>query len=185
MFNFLNANKANTKFMVSSSLMAAVLCIFSPITIVIPFSPVPLSLATFFVYLLSAVLSMGTAVSGVSIYILIGMIGLPVFSGFTGGFQKVLGPTGGYLLGYILCALIVGYLTDKFENKYYMYVVGMIIGTLACYFVGTIWLAFVTNTNFIKALYAGVIPFVFLDILKIVLASVVGFKMRKRLGRLC
>ena len=61
------------------------------------------------------------------IFLLLGMVGLPVFSGFSGGLAKLAGPTGGYLIGFIFTALVTGFFINKF-NKIYMYVIGMILG---------------------------------------------------------
>ena len=94
------------KDMTLTAVMAALICIAGPLTIAA--GPVPLSLATFAVMLAGTVLGKkwGTAAAG--LYLLIGIIGIPVFSGFSGGFQKLAGVTGGYLVGYLPCAFLAG-----------------------------------------------------------------------------
>ena len=92
--------------MALTGMMAALLCVAGPLSL--PVGPVPLSLATFAVYLAGAVLGWKRGTAAVALYLLIGLCGLPVFSGFSGGFQKLAGVTGGYLVGYLFCALITG-----------------------------------------------------------------------------
>lgn len=161
------------------ALMAAILCVVAPIIIPLPFSPIPLSLATFIIYLLSVVIGAKKAVIAVIIYIIIGAVGVPVFSGYGAGLQKIVGPTGGYMLGYIACALASGYFADKFESKIYMYAIGMVLGTAICYTLGTLWMSYSTGMKFVEALFAGVIPFLIGDVIKIVVATIVGYKIRR------
>ena len=98
--------------MVQIALFSGILCIVAPFTIPVPMSPVPLSLATFVVYLAGALLGAKQGTAGVLVYLLLGAVGLPVFSGFSGGIGVLFGPTGGYLMGYLLCAAIVGWLAN-------------------------------------------------------------------------
>ena len=106
---------------------------------------------------------------------------MPVFSGFSGGLTKLAGPTGGYLIGFIFCAVFTGLFTEKFEDRIYMYPVGMIIGTIICYGFGTAWLAFQMKLGFVQALFMGVIPYLIGDVLKIVVSTVLGYTLRSRL----
>ena len=94
------------KDMTLTAVMAALVCIAGPLTV--PAGPIPLSLATFAVYLAGAVLGKKRGTLSVALYLLIGIIGVPVFSGFSGGFQKLAGVTGGYLAGYLPCAFLSG-----------------------------------------------------------------------------
>ena len=91
--------KIKTKDLTLTAVMAAIICIAGPLTVAV--GPIPLSLATFAIYLAGAVLGPKRGTAAVALYLLIGMIGVPVFSGFTGGFQKLAGVTGWYLIGYL------------------------------------------------------------------------------------
>ena len=102
------ATAERTKTMVMISLMAAVICILGPLSLAIPISPVPISLTNLAVYFTIYVLGTKKGTISYLIYLLIGLIGIPVFSGFTGGPAKLLGPTGGYLIGFIFMALLSG-----------------------------------------------------------------------------
>ena len=105
--------KNKTKEITLIALMAAVMCILGPISLAIPISPVPISLGTLAIYLASYLLGMKRGTISCLIYLLIGIVGLPVFTGFTGGIGKVMGPTGGYMIGYIFLVLCTGLASDK------------------------------------------------------------------------
>jgi biotin transport system substrate-specific component len=169
--------------MVFTALFAAVICVVSPFIIILPFSPVPLSLATFVIYIAAASMNWKTGTLAVVLYLLIGMVGLPVFSGFTGGIQKLVGPTGGFLIGYIPCALVIGLVIDRFEKKKWLYPVSMVLGTAALYTCGTIWIMVSLKYTLAAALMACVIPFLIGDAAKIILASVVAPLLRKVLKK--
>ena len=98
-----------TKTMVIIGVMAAVTCILGPLSLAIPVSPVPISLTNLAVYFAVYVLGMKKGTISYLIYLLIGLIGLPVFSAFTGGPAKLFGPTGGYLIGFAFMAAICGF----------------------------------------------------------------------------
>lgn len=170
-----------TKNMVTIALMTAVTCIAAPFSIPLPFTPVPISLTNLVIYISCCILGAKKGTISFLLYLLIGLIGVPVFSGFTGGLTKLAGPTGGYLIGFIFCALFTGIFAEKFEDKLYMYPVGMIGGTAICYAFGTLWLAFQMNLTFVQALFMGVIPYLLGDTLKIVVSTFLGYKFRSRL----
>ena len=98
--------KIRTKQMVLIALMTAVTCVLGPLSIPLPFSPVPISLTNFAIFLAIFVLGMKSGTISFIIYLLLGAIGVPVFSSFRGGLQVLAGPTGGYLIGFIFLALI-------------------------------------------------------------------------------
>jgi biotin transport system substrate-specific component len=162
-------------------LMTAVLCIMGPMSLVIPISPVPISLTNFAICLAVILLGMKRGTIVTLVYLFIGFVGVPVFSAFTAGPGKLIGPTGGYLIGFIFLALIAGYAGDRFPGKIGWTVLGMIVGTLVLYGLGTAWLAYSAGMTFSQALFAGVIPFIPGDAIKIGLAIMIGFPVKKRL----
>lgn len=173
----------NTKHLTLIGLMAAVSCILGPWSLAIPISPVPISLGTFAVFLTVYILGMKMGTISIAIYILLGSVGLPVFTGFSGGIGKVLGPTGGYIIGYLFMALIIGFFADKWKTNYAFIVLGMLLGTAVLYLFGTVWLAKQGGMSFGAALGAGVIPFIPGDLVKMVLAVLVGTQVKKRLWK--
>ena len=166
------------------ALMAAILCITGPF--VIPFGMVPMSLTNMVIYLTIILLDKKKATVSVAIYLLVGFIGLPVFAGFTGGAGKLLGPTGGYLIGYLVLGWIAGTILEVFDEEKsvgklkFRQMMALVVGTLGLYLVGTVWLMIQSNLSFASALTIGVLPFVVFDIMKIVAAVVLGNSIKKR-----
>lgn len=164
-----------------SGLMAAVFCLLGPLSLNIPISPVPVSLGMLAIYFVTSVLGMKLGTLSVLAYILLGLAGLPVFTGFTGGAGKLLGPTGGYIIGYIFMALICGFFVDKWGHRLLPEILGMVLGTAVCYLFGTVWLAYQASYTFFQALAAGVLPYIPVDAAKLAIALVVGRQVRARL----
>ena len=158
-------------------LAAAVLCVLAPVSV--PIGPVPISLATFGLYVVSASFGKFKAPIAVLVYIAVGAVGLPVFSGFTGGVAKLIGATGGYIIGYIPCAFLVGLMVDKWEKNFIIYPISMVLGTLVFYTLGTLWYMYVTKSTFVSALTVCVVPFLIFDAVKIIVASIASFSVRK------
>lgn len=174
-------NKITVSEMALIAVMAAVTCIMGPLSIPIPFSLVPISLTNLAVYLAIYVLGCRRGTLSYLVYLLLGLVGMPVFSGFTGGIGKLFGPTGGYLLGFIFMALICGWAIDHFSCKLVPSFAGMLLGTVVCYAFGTAWLAYQAGLTFVAALAAGVLPFIPGDLAKMVIAAVLGPQIRRRL----
>ncbi len=167
-----------TKQMVLIGMMTALTCILGPFSIPIPVSPVPISFTNLVIYLSVYVLGMKHGTVSCVVYLLLGLVGLPVFSGFSGGVGKIAGPTGGYLIGFLFLALIAGFFIEYFQGKLIFAVIGLIMGTAVCYLFGTIWLSAQMGLDFIAGLGVGVIPYLPGDAIKIVIACVVGPKLR-------
>ena len=169
--------KIRTKQMVLIALMTAVTCVLGPLSIPLPFSPVPISLTKFAIFLAIFVLGMKSGTISFIIYLLLGAVGVPVFSSFRGGFQVLAGPTGGYLIGFIFLALIMGFALEHFDRKLVPTIIGMIIGMAVCYAFGTVWLAKLLSLSFKEGLMMGVIPYLPGDAAKIIIAAIVGPKL--------
>lgn len=169
--------KIKTKQMVLIALMTAVTCVLGPLSIPLPFSPVPISLTNFAIFLAIFVLRMKNGTISFIIYLLLGAVGVPVFSSFRGGLQVLAGPTGGYLIGFIFLALIMGFALDHFDRKLVPTIIGMIIGMAVCYAFGTVWLAKLLSLSFKEGLMMGVIPYLAGDVAKIIIAAIVGPKL--------
>ena len=167
------------KDMTLTAVMAALICIAGPLTIAA--GPVPLSLATFAVMLAGTVLGKkwGTAAAG--LYLLIGIIGIPVFSGFSGGFQKLAGVTGGYLAGYLPCAFFTGLGAERAEREGRKWILPamMVLGTAVLYTVGTAWFMIQTGNGLGAALGLCVLPFLPGDAAKIAAVTVIAPAVKK------
>ena len=160
------------RMMVVTAVMTAVICVLSPLSV--PVGPVPISLATFAILLAVYLLGWKYGTIAVGLYLLIGLAGVPVFAGFQAGAARLVGPTGGYLIGYLPMALISGFFVSRFRGNLFLPVVGMVLETIVLYALGTAWMASQLEMTFSKALAAGVIPFIPGDIIKIVLVAVIG-----------
>ena len=167
--------------MTSIALMAAVICVVGPFTL--PIGPVPITLAPLAILLSVYILGTKKGTIALLIYLLIGAVGVPVFSGFTGGIGKLAGPTGGYLVGYIIFALIAGWFIHRFYDKVVIQFLGMVLALAVLYAFGTAWLAYSAGMTFGAALAVGVLPFIVFDLIKIVIAIALGRAVRSRLLR--
>lgn len=174
--------KTNSKVtdIVYIGLSAAIIAVCSWISIPLT---VPITLQTMGVVLISGLFGAKRGTLSTLLYILIGAIGVPVFSGFKSGFGVLLGSTGGYIIGFIFTALIVGIVSDK-TNKLWALILSMVVGILVCYVFGTAWFAVVyakTNEPASLATILGwcVIPFLIPDAVKIALAAVLTNRLKK------
>lgn len=176
--------KLSTKQLTTIGVMTAVTCILGPLAIPLSFSPVPISLTNLAIYISIYVLGTKSGTISYIVYLLLGLVGLPIFSNFTGGLAKLAGPTGGYLIGFIFLAIVGGIFVDHFQGKIYMHAIGLVIGTAICYLFGTLWLAFQAHLTFEAALWAGVIPYIPGDIAKVVIALIIGPQLRKQIKKI-
>ncbi|MDL2293661.1 biotin transporter BioY [Ruminococcaceae bacterium OttesenSCG-928-D13] len=171
--------KTKTQTLVMTAMMAALLAVLSPFTL--PLGPVPFTLALFAVFLTGALLPPLPAVAAVAVYTLLGLAGMPVFSGFRAGPQVLLGPTGGYLAGYFLIALATALAVRRTTN-YAIRLAAALGGLAACYLLGTLWYVVSTGAGFLSGLMVCVAPFALWDALKAVLALVLARALERRMA---
>lgn len=174
-------NKLTIKTIALIAVMTAVTCVLAPLSL--PIGPVPISLTNLAIYFGLYILDVKKESLSYIVYMLIGLAGLPVFSNFTGGVGKLFGPTGGYIIGFLPMAVIAGIFIDRTNGKLLPSLLGMVLGTVICYALGTIWLAYQANMDFKAALFAGVIPFIPGDLIKMALAAVLGPKISGQLRK--
>lgn len=159
---------------VTVSLAAALMCICSWIQIP---SAVPFTLQTFAVFFVALVLGAGKGFLAATIYTLLGIVGLPVFSGFQSGVSALLGPTGGYIIGFILCVFIVGVLADKKGFALPFAIVYIVTGLVICYTAGTLWYIFTySKGDVLGAFSVCVLPFIVPDVIKASFALIIAKK---------
>lgn len=163
-----------------TGLMAAVTCVLAPLAL--PIGPVPVTLVNLVIYLSCYLLGGKLASLSCLVYVLLGLAGMPVFAGFTGGAGKLLGPTGGYILGYLLLAVVSGNFVDRFSSRI-LHGIGMVLGTVLCYGLGTAWYCISAQTTPAAALALCVLPFIPGDVVKIGLALSFGPVLRGRLEK--
>ena len=170
-------------------MFVAIMAVCSFITIPLGFTPVPVNLGTLGVFLAGGLLGRKYGTISLGVYVLLGAVGVPIFAGFKGGISVLVGPTGGYIIGYILAAFIVGSIVDRFldyedplAKQYLVLVLAMVSGLLLCYALGTIWFIISTGTGVLPSLIACVFPFLPGDALKIAAATILVNRLRMYLN---
>lgn len=174
-------SKLSVQDVCSIALCTAVIAVMAQISIPMPMG-VPMTMQTFAITLAAVVLGSKKGALSALIYILLGAAGLPVLAGFTGGIQYFAGPTGGFLISFPVMAFIIGLGTDKFKDTRAGFIFCLTAGTLVNYVIGVIMFCLLMDSTVMTAVSACVLPFVPTAVLKAVLASVIGLKIRRRLG---
>lgn len=170
-----------TKNLIQSSLFAAIIALLAQISFPLPFSPVPLTGQTFAVFLTGALLGKHWGPVSLLLYILLGAAGLPVFHFAQGGLQIILGPTGGYLWGFVLGSYFPGRCTEK-RYSYPALLLGMFLCLLTYLTLGTLQLSYIAGLDFRQALLLGALPYLPLDLAKLFAAARLSVILRKRLA---
>lgn len=165
------SKKSKTYLLAMTAVMTAVTCVLAPLSI--PIGPVPISFTNLAIYLALYLLGWKMGTISYVVYVCIGLVGMPVFSGFAGGLGKLLGPTGGYIIGFIPMAIIAGIVIDRCKNRALQFL-AMVAGTAVCYVFGTAWFCVVMDSTVAAALSLCVLPFIPGDIAKIVIAMIIG-----------
>lgn len=168
--------KIKTHELTITAIFSAIICILSVITI--PIGTIPISLSLFAIMLSAISLGAKKGIISVIVYILIGALGLPVFSGFKGGFHILFGPTGGFIISYIFVALIMSFASQKTNKKLTLFIFGL-LSLAVCYILGSFQYALISKVSFYNSLSVCVYPFVAFDVLKAILAVNLGIKLKK------
>lgn len=168
-----------TKQKILVSICAALLAVLSQVSIPLPFTTVPATLQIVTITIISITLGPKLSPISVCVYILLGVIGIPVFSGFSSGISAILGPTGGYIIGFIFMSFLVGYSsTLKHKKLSYFY---CFLGLLADYILGTIQLKYSLSLTWYQSILSGVLPFIIKDIVLTTLSIPIGLKIKSLL----
>jgi biotin transport system substrate-specific component len=169
------------RWMVLSSLMAAFTAVGAYIHI--PIGPVPIVLSTLFVLLSGLLLGSRWGLATMGLYLLVGAIGMPVFAGGKGGLAHFFGPTGGYLLGYLLASWATGVVSERSRGTLILEILAVVIGSLAIYGLGIPWFKMVTQMSWRKTLILGMVPFLIGDVVKASVALMLARAVRPILNR--
>jgi len=169
------------RMMVLASLMAALTAVGAYIHV--PIGPVPIVLSTLFVLLTGLLLGSRWGLASMGLYLLVGAIGIPVFAGGRGGLAHFFGPTGGYLLGYLVSAWVTGVISEHSRGLLILEILAVLIGSLAIYGIGVPWLKMVTQMSWTKTLMVGMVPFLIGDAIKASVAVILARSVRPILKR--
>lgn len=173
--------KGSLKMWIISALFAAIIAIFSQLTIPLPL--VPITGQTFAVGLAATILGLRYGTLSVIIYILLGAVGVPVFSGMSGGLGSIVGPTGGYIIGFLPAALFIGFYLEKFGFTKGHAIAANLIAMALTLLMGAFWLKFSANLSWTAALFSGILPFLIGGVLKALGSALGGILVRDRLVR--
>ena len=174
-------NRISTMQLVLCALFAALTAVCAQITI--PIGAVPISLSLLPPLLCAALLSPRYAVLSMVVYLLMGLCGLPVFSGMSGGPGKLFGVTGGYIIGYVPCVLLSSFLIHRTWKGFPARCAAMALGVLVCYAFGTVWFMILRGMDLMSTLSVCVFPFLPFDALKIVLAAFLSQRLEQPLEK--
>lgn len=171
-----------TKEMVLTAMFAAIMAVCSWISI--PIGTIAITLQTFAIFCALCILGGRNSLFSILVFILLGAVGLPVFSGFKGGVGVLTGPTGGYILGFIFMPIIYMAGEKLFGKKFAVKVILLLTGLIVCYAFGTAWFIFVCSKDgnampLSKALKLCVTPFIPFDIIKLILALIIAERVKK------
>lgn len=147
--------------------LSAILCQIS-----IPIGVVPINLTHISLFIAGGLLGAKYGTISQIIFVALGAIGVPVFSGFSGGIGAIVGPRGGFVISYILCTLVVGLIIDKFGKSIKVLILAMLCGLIVTYLCGITWFMYITNTGLVSALLICMFPFLLGDALKVVVSII-------------
>lgn len=177
--NHRGANVNKTAEMTRMALMVAMNCVSAYIIIPLPFSLSPIALQTMIVNLTGYVLNAKQAFMTMLVYLLVGLAGVPVFTGGSAGPGKLFGPTGGYIIGFLFTAVFLAYFRgEKYSFKRYA-LLGCVIGIPLIYVFGVVQLKLITGMGWDKAIMTGALPFIPLDIVKCLAAAVIAYPINR------
>ena len=184
---FMEKKKFRTVDLAYIGLFVALMTVCSWISIKTPWD-ISFTLQTFAVFAAVGTLGLLRGTMVVIIYILLGLVGVPVFSNFGAGPAALFGTTGGYIVGFIFSAVIVGVIQKFFGNKLYVSIIAMIIGLIACYAFGTAWFVIIYTQNkgpvgIMTALGWCVFPYIIPDLVKLVVAAFVSKRVSGLINR--
>jgi len=176
-----SAGPASLRGMVYASLFGALTAVGA--FIIVPIPPVPITLQTLFLGLAGALLGARLGALSQVVYLLLGIIGLPVFAGGKAGLGVLFGPTGGYLIGFVAAAYVIGRIAALRRSPGFAWIcLSLAAGEAVLLALGSLQLSLVGRLDPLKALAVGVLPFLPGDGIKIVLAAVIALRLRRHLG---
>lgn len=164
---------SKTAYLALCALFTAITCICALITVPLGFTPVPVNLGVIGMFLCGGLLGKKYGTISMCVYVFMGAVGVPVFAGFKAGIGVLAGPTGGYIVAYIIGAFIIGLLIEKLGCF-----LSLIIGLIICYVTGTLWFVLSTGCTAATAITSCVLPFAALDAIKIFVASLLIKRLR-------
>lgn len=173
-----NSSTPSLRGLVYASMMGAATAVGAYFTIQLPL--IPMTLQTLFMALAAMLLGARLGALSQVVYIILGVIGLPVFAGGKAGIGVLIGPTGGFLIGFVVGAYVLGFIIERMERPGPVAIgLAVVLGFLIVYGLGVAQLSLVAKISISKAIAAGVLPFLVGDAIKAVVAALIGYKVRE------
>ena len=173
-------SKISVQDICSIAIMTAITVVMAQISIPMPMG-VPMTMQTFAITLAGVILGSKKGGLSILVYVLLGAIGVPVFAGFSGGVQNLIGPTGGFIISFPIMAYVIG-LGVEHRKKKGMFVLMLILGTVLNYVIVVAMFCIIMNSSVMTGITACVLPFIPTAIIKAVVAALLGLQIRSRLG---
>lgn len=167
--------------MILCALFAALTAVCAQIQV--PIGAVPVTMQLLPILLCAALMAKQYAALTTAVYMLMGLVGLPVFAGMAGGAAKLFGVTGGYIIGFLPCAFITALMIERLGRAWWIQAISMVVGVLVCYVFGTAWFMVTKGVGLWASLTMCVIPFLPGDAVKIALAVVLSLRLEKPMKR--
>ncbi len=174
-------NKSELTGFIYSALFAALIAVLGLVSIPIPISPVPITGQSLAIMLAGTILTPRQAGYSVLTFLLLGAVGVPVFAGMTGGIGIIVGPRGGYLIGYLVGAIVIALLKGNNHTIWRLALANVTGGIVVVYLLGVLWLSYVTGMGLEKAVMVGALPYIPGDLFKAFIATIVAASIAKRL----
>lgn len=174
-------NREKINGFIYSALFAALIAVLGLVAIPLPISPVPVTGQSLGIMLAGGILSVRQAAYSLVTFLLLGAVGVPVFAGMTGGIGILVGPRGGYLIGFLAGAIIIAFLKGKNNVLWRLVFANVIGGIVVVYTLGVLWLSYVTGMGLEKAITVGVLPYIPGDLFKVFVAALVAAAVNRRL----
>src|SRR5699024_2100571 len=168
----MDSSQSRLRMLILTALCTAIICILAQITIPLPL--VPITGQTLAIGIVATILGSKYGTLASLLYLILGAVGIPVFSGFSGGLGVIVGPTGGFIFGFIPTAFIIGYYLEKTSFTVINAIIANIIGMLVTLTIGTVYLKIVANLTWTAAFLGGFAPFIIVGVVKGVLAAWLG-----------
>jgi biotin transport system substrate-specific component len=175
----MSKNQLKLRNMIITALFTAIIGILAQLTIPLPL--VPITGQTLAIGLAATILGSRYGTYSVLLYLIIGAAGIPVFAEFSGGLSVLVGPTGGFLVGFVPATLLMGWIMEKWGFTFKTAIVANIIGMFITLLFGTFWLSFAAKLSLPAAFASGFTPFLPVGVIKAVLAAWMGIIVRNRL----
>lgn len=174
--NVMSQKNFKTREIVLIAMFSAVMAVCSWISVP---TTIPFTLQTFGVFCAMSILGGKNGFFAILVYILLGTVGIPVFSGFSAGISALTSYSGGYIWGFLFLAAVFWLCEKIFGNKLYVQIISLAAGMSVCYICGTLWFMYVMKTSFLYGLSVCVVPYLLFDLIKLVSAVLISVRVKK------